>query len=47
MSLFEAARCFEVLKEVDQAKNCYQQILDKYPAHKKSGDARKRLTALN
>ena len=46
MSLFEAARCFEVLKEVDQAKNCYQQILDKYPAHKKSGDARKRLAAL-
>ncbi len=46
MSLFEAARCFEVLKEVDQAKNCYQQILDKYPAHAKVRDAQKRLAAL-
>jgi cellulose synthase operon protein C len=46
MSFFEAARCFEVLKDVDQAKNCYQQLVEKYPAHQKVRDAKKRLAAL-
>jgi TolA-binding protein len=43
---FEAARCFEVLKDVGQAKNCYQQLLEKYPAHSKAEDAKKRLSQL-
>ena len=46
MAYFEAARCFEVLRDVAQAKNCYQQMIDKYPEHPKVADARKRLVAL-
>lgn len=46
MAYFEAARCFEVLRDVTQAKNCYQQMIDKYPEHSKVADARKRLAAL-
>ncbi len=46
MAYFEAARCFEVLKDVGQAKNCYQQMLDKYPSHPKAADAKKRLAML-
>ena len=46
MSFFEAARCFEVLADVAQAKNCYQQMIEKYPEHAKVPDARKRLAAL-
>lgn len=46
MAYFEAARCFEVLKDVPQAKNCYQQLLDKYPSHSKVADAKKRLAML-
>ncbi len=46
MAYFEAARCFEVLRDVTQAKNCYQQMIDKYPEHPKVADARKRLVAL-
>ena len=46
MALFEAARCFEVLKDVDQAKNCYQQLIDGYPQHAKTEEARKRLKEL-
>lgn len=46
MAYFEAARCFEVLKNVDQAKNCYQQLLDKYSTHPKAADARRRLAQL-
>ncbi len=46
MAYFEAARCFEVLRDVPQAKNCYQQMIDKYPEHPKAADARKRLMVL-
>lgn len=46
MAYFEAARCFEVLKDVDQAKNCYQQLLEKYGKHPKAADARRRLAQL-
>ena len=46
MAYFEAARCFEVLRDTAQAKNCYQQMLDKYPGHRKAADARKRLAEL-
>ena len=46
MAWFEAARCFEVLKDVAQAKNCYQQMIDKFPDHPKVVDAKKRLGEL-
>lgn len=46
MALFEAARCFEVLKDIDQAKNCYQQLIEGYPQHSKVEDAKKRLKEL-
>jgi len=46
MAWFEAARCFEVLRDVDQAKNCYQQMIEKFPEHPKVEDAKKRLAQL-
>lgn len=46
MAYFEAGRCFEVLRDVDQAKNCYEQIVKKYPKHVKAKSAQSRLTAL-
>lgn len=46
MAWFEAARCFEVLNDVAQAKNCYQQMIDKFPEHPKVADAKKRLGEL-
>ena len=46
MAWFEAARCFEVLKDVAQAKNCYQQMIDKFPDHPKATDAKQRLGEL-
>ena len=46
MAWFEAARCFEVLQDVGQAKNCYQQMIDKFPDHPKVVDAKKRLGEL-
>lgn len=46
MAFFEAGRCFEVLRDTAQAKNCYQQIVEKYSGHSKAGDARRRLAAL-
>jgi len=46
MAWFEAARCFEVLQDVAQAKNCYQQMIDKFPDHLKVSDAKKRLGEL-
>ena len=47
MSYFEAARCFEVLKDVEQAVSCYTQLLEKYPQHSKVPEARRRLNELN
>jgi TolA-binding protein len=46
MAFFEAGRCFEVLRDSAQAKTCYQQIVEKYGAHSKARDARRRLAAL-
>ncbi len=46
MAWFEAARCFEVLKDVAQAKNCYQQMIEKFPEHPKVADAKKRLSEI-
>lgn len=47
MSYFEAARCFEVLKDVEQAVSCYTQLLEKYPQHSKVPEARRRLEVLS
>ena len=46
MAYFEAARCFEVLKDAEQAKSCYQQLIQKYGKHPKAADARRRLAQL-
>ena len=46
MAWFEAARCFEVLKDIDQAKNCYRQMIEKFPDHPRIADAKKRLGEL-
>ena len=46
MAFFEAARCFEVLKDIPQAKSSYQQLIDKYPEHPKAAAAKKRLAEL-
>jgi TolA-binding protein len=46
MAWFEAARCFEVLKDITQARNCYQQMIDRFPDHPRVADARKRLSEL-
>ncbi|MDA1164173.1 MAG: tetratricopeptide repeat protein [Planctomycetota bacterium] len=46
MAFFEAGRCFEVLRDTAQAKNCYQQLVEKYPEHSKVRDAQKRVAAL-
>ena len=46
MAYFEAARCFEVLRDTEQARNCYEQLLTKYPQHNKVPDAKRRLSEL-
>ena len=46
MAYFEAARCFEVLRNVEQAKSCYSQLIEKFPQHSKVADAKRRLAAL-
>ncbi len=46
MAYFEAARCFEVLKDIPQAKSSYQQLIEKYPEHSKAAAAKKRLAEL-
>ncbi len=45
-SLYEAARCFEVLKNVDQAKKLYTELVGTYPESDKVKLAQERLTAL-
>lgn len=45
-SLYEAARCFEVLKNVDQAKKLYAELIATYPESDKVKLAQERLTAL-
>ncbi len=43
---YEAARCFEVLKMVDQARKSYQEVVNKYPQSDKVPLAKNRLEAL-
>ena len=45
-SHFEAARCFEVLGQIDQAKQSYRAIVEKYPKHDKAKAAADRLKEL-
>ena len=47
MAYFEAARCFEVLQDIEQATSCYNNLITKYPQHSKVRDARRRLNELN
>lgn len=44
---FEAGRCFEVLGKVGQAKQSYQEVVEKFPESDKVALARSRLAALN
>ncbi len=43
---FEAARCFEILKKLDQARLSYQYLAEKLPDHPKAKPARGRLKDL-
>jgi cellulose synthase operon protein C len=43
---YEAARCFEVLRMVDQARKSYQEVVNKYPQSDKVPLAKSRLEAL-
>jgi TolA-binding protein len=43
---YEAGRCFEVLGKKDQARQSYQEVVDKYPSSSQAALARQRLTAL-
>jgi TolA-binding protein len=43
---YEAARCFEVLGNLDQAKKSYQEVVDKHPESDKAPLAKKKLEAL-
>ena len=45
-AVFEAARCFEVLRQTDQARGLYAEVLEKHPASPHVAAARKRLAAL-
>ncbi|MFM7135744.1 MAG: tetratricopeptide repeat protein, partial [Planctomycetota bacterium] len=43
---FEAARCFEVLGQAEQARKLYAELVDRYPDSEQVPAARKRLEAL-
>lgn len=43
---YEAARCFEVLRQPDQARKLYAELVDRYPDSEHVAAARRRLTAL-
>ena len=45
-SQYEAGRCFEVLGKTDQARQSYQEVVQKYPQTSKAGPAKERLAAL-
>ena len=45
-ALYEAGRCFEVLRKLKQARECYQELIDKFPQSSWVPEARKRLEAL-
>lgn len=45
-AVFETARCFETMKQLDQARKSYQELIDQYPHSDKVADAKARLQAL-
>ena len=45
-AMFEAARCFEVLGQAEQARKLYAELVDRYPQSEHVAAARKRLDAL-
>jgi TolA-binding protein len=45
-AIYEAARCFEVLRQTDQARGLYAELVAKHPESPQVGAARKRLAAL-
>lgn len=46
MAWFEAARCFEVLRDTEQAASCYRSLIEKFPQHARVPDAKRRLAEL-
>ena len=46
MAYFEAGRCFESLRDIKQAKYCYEQVIKEYPGHAKAKTAKLRLSKL-
>jgi TolA-binding protein len=46
-ALFEAARCLEILKKLDQAKKLYAELVERYPQSDKVQPARQRMAALD
>ncbi len=45
-ALYEAGRCFEVLRKLKQARECYEELIKKFPQSSRVEEARKRLQAL-
>jgi TolA-binding protein len=45
-SAYEAGRCFENLRQLDQAKKSYREVVDQYPQSPRAADARGRLAEL-
>ncbi|MBL8829976.1 MAG: tetratricopeptide repeat protein, partial [Planctomycetaceae bacterium] len=43
---YEAGRCFEVLKDANQARKSYEEVIEKFPMSDRAGEAKKRLEAL-
>ena len=46
MAYFEAARCFEVMQDKEQAVMCYEKLMTQFPQHSKVKDAERRLAEL-
>lgn len=46
LALFEAGRCFEVMRDAEQARSCYEKLMLQYPGHDKVPAARERVAAL-
>jgi len=44
--VFEAAVCFEKMKNLDKAKKSYQELLEKYPKSDRAAEAKQRMAAL-
>jgi len=45
-AVFEAAVCFEKMKNLDKAKKSYQEVIEKYPKSDRAAEAKQRMAAL-